>query len=61
MQGAQTLGDQKHKEVNVNDSRSPAINVVRTIQYHSNHRRAGRSYAAIVLAQIVRNQGLELN
>jgi hypothetical protein len=55
MHGEQTSAAPKDKEVNVKDLRSPAISVARTIRYRSSHRQAGRSYAAIVLARVVRN------
>jgi hypothetical protein len=58
MQGVQTSVEQNNREVNDNDLRSPAISVARTIRYRSSHQPAGRSYAAIALARIVRNQEL---
>ena len=61
MHGEQTSAAPKDKEeVNVSDLRSPAINAARTIRYRSNLRQAGRSYAAIVLAQVVRNSEPEV-
>jgi hypothetical protein len=50
---------QKDKEVSVKDLRSPAISVARAIQYRSSHQRAGRFYAAIVLARVARSNGPE--
>jgi hypothetical protein len=47
------------EEANAQDLRSPAINVERTTQCRSNHQAAGRFYAAIVLAPVVRNNGPE--
>jgi hypothetical protein len=47
---------QEDKEVSARDLRSPATSVARPIQYRSSHQRAGRSYAAIVLALVVLNQ-----
>jgi len=59
MHGVQTSAAQKHREVSVKDSRLPAINVAKTIQCRSSHQRAGRFYAAIVLARVARNKGPE--
>jgi hypothetical protein len=60
MQGVQTSAAvQKDKEVSVKDSRSPAINVARVIQYRLSHQPGGRFYAAIVLARVARNKGPE--
>ncbi|HET6980398.1 MAG TPA: hypothetical protein VFI24_28955 [Pyrinomonadaceae bacterium] len=41
--------------MSVKDLISPAINVARTTLYRSSLRQAGQSYAAIVLARVVRN------
>jgi hypothetical protein len=48
------------EEVNVKDLRSHAINVARTIRYRSSLRQADQSYAAIVLARVVRNSEPEI-
>jgi len=47
------------EEESVRGSISPAISVARTIQCRSNHQRAGRFYAAIVLARVARSRGPE--
>jgi hypothetical protein len=60
MHGAQTSVGQKDKGVSVNDLKSPAISVAKTTRYRLSHQRAGRSYAAIALAQVALNQGAEV-
>jgi hypothetical protein len=45
---------QEDQEVNVKDLRLPAINAVRLIQCPSSLQRVDQSYAAIVLARVVR-------